>query len=656
MPREKKTRMNPFARLGMAAENVLELVRLGQLSSGPTHSPYKVIHSGHVAKLRRYGGDGYRPRVEAPLVLVPPLMLTSEIYDVSPEVSAVTALMDAGMDVWVVDFGAPEQQDGGLERMLDDHVVAISEAVDRVRQITGQDVHLAGYSQGGMFAYQTAAFRRIEGLASVITFGSPVDIHRNLPKINDSVAGRAFDFAQSILETQLERIDGLPGFLSSTGFKLLSIRKEASQLVDFVQKLHDRQALEKREARRRFLGGEGFVAWPGPALRKFISEFVVHNRMSSGGFVIAGRPVSLADIDCPVLCFVGERDSIAQPASVRAIVRAAPGADVHEIPLMAGHFGLVVGSIALKKTWPDVVDWVRWISEDAPKPKALTQSLAPTEFEDAELDSLDFDMGLMFDTFTKSVANMWERIGDSVNDWGDQIDSLRWQVPRLNVLRELEPDTKIDLGLALSERAEEDPDATFFIWKGRAFSYGDADRHVDNVVAGLIQCGVRPGERVAVLMNARPSYLSLTTALNRLGAVAVLLSPKQGEGLLRSALDVTRPRYLVCDPSNMALASSIFDEDVWVLGGVGDERELPNHASLDIDRFSKHIAETLEGGSRPSIIRHVQAIAMTAGFRPLKTQELMGSEHDSHVEWTYDTFKGQYLPSGDRRSIPTANA
>ena len=54
-------------------------------------------------------------------------------------------------------------------------MVAISDAVDRVRKATGREVHLGGYSQGGMFCYQTAAYRRNEGLSSLITFGSPVD-------------------------------------------------------------------------------------------------------------------------------------------------------------------------------------------------------------------------------------------------------------------------------------------------------------------------------------------------------------------------------------------------------------------------------------------------------------------------------------------------
>ena len=575
MARSKSRSNHPIRRIGMAAQNALELVRLGHLGSGPTHTPYKVIHSGRVAKLRRYGGDSYRPTVEAPLILVPPLMLTSEIYDVAPDVSAVSALLEAGLDVWVVDFGAPERQEGGLDRTLDDHVIAISESIDRVRQITGHNVHLGGYSQGGMFAYQTAAFRRTEGLASVITFGSPVDIHRNLPNINDSIAGRAFELAQSALEKQLDRLEALPGFLTSTGFKLLSIRKEVLQLFDFVQKLHDRQALEKREVRRRFLAGEGFVAWPGPALRKFIEEFVVHNRMSSGGFVIAGRSVSLADITCPILCFVGERDSIAQPASVRAIVRAAPNAEIHEVGLRAGHFGLVVGSTSLRKTWPSVVDWIRWQHGIDGKPASLQKEEKPQEFEDTDFESIDFDVGLFYDTIVNSISSIWDRLGDSLKDFGDGLDNLKWQVPRLNVLRELEPDTQIGLGAALSERAQSDPEATFFLWKGRAFSYEDADLRVDNIVAGLIQCGVRPAERVAILMDGRPSYLSLTTALNRLGAVAVLLSPIQSKDVLAGALSITRPRYLVCDPDNVELGQSLFDDDVWVLGGGGGDRVLP---------------------------------------------------------------------------------
>ena len=54
---------------------------------------------------------------------------------------------------------------------MTDHVIAVSEAIAEVRRVTGRDVHLMGYSQGGMFAYQAAAYRQTRDVASIVTFG-----------------------------------------------------------------------------------------------------------------------------------------------------------------------------------------------------------------------------------------------------------------------------------------------------------------------------------------------------------------------------------------------------------------------------------------------------------------------------------------------------
>jgi len=291
-------------RLGLAWQNALEIARAGRLTA-PYGAPFEVMHEDRIARLRRYRreiGDedaAIRP-LRAPLLLVPPLMVASEVYDISPDTSAVAFLLRAGVDVWLVDFGAPERTPGGMQRTLDDHVRAVADAVEHVRQTTGADVHLAGYSQGGMFCYQAAAFRRGAGIASVIGIGSPVDLHRTV-RLGEDTAERIAAGLRAALSWPLARMEGLPGFFTSTGFKLLSARKEVMQLVDFVRNLHDREALEKREAKRLFLGGAGFVAWPGPAFRKFVDELIVGNRLQSGGFVIDGHTVTLADLACPIL-------------------------------------------------------------------------------------------------------------------------------------------------------------------------------------------------------------------------------------------------------------------------------------------------------------------------------------------------------------------
>jgi len=600
-PTERRRRQIRWAkrlrRVGRAWDNALEIARAGRLTA-PYGAPFTLIHEERVYRLRRYArepaaGAGAAsaaaavdpaPPPAAPLLLVPPLMVTAEVYDISPDVSAVAYLMRAGVDVWLVDFGAPEREEGGMNRTLDDHVRAVSDAVARVRTATGRDVHLSGYSQGGMFCYQAAAFRRGDGVASIIALGSPVDLHRTL-QVGEGTTERLIGGLRTALSWPLARIEGLPGFLTSTGFKLLSARKEVVQLIDFVKNLHDREALEKREAKRLFLGGEGFVAWPGPALRKFVDELVVGNRMASGGFVIDGHSVTLADIACPIFYFVGSRDEMGRPAAVRGIQRACPRVSVmYERMLAAGHFGLVVGTTALTITWPSIVTWMRWREGIGGPPERAIDVRAnpstdrtgradhpddpddPDDDDTDELGGLDLARGLV----DKTARVIADRLHELSEDLGDYLDNARYQLPRLARLRNLQDDSRISLGKTLADQARDIADRTFFLFRGRAFSYADANRRVDAVVRGLVASGIRAGDRIGVMMKSRPSQLSVVTALNRIGAVAVLLSPATPDDVLPRALELGDADTLIVDPDGAARSRASIAGRVLVLGGVGE--------------------------------------------------------------------------------------
>jgi putative long chain acyl-CoA synthase len=557
-------------RFGLAWQNALEIARAGRLTA-PYGAPFEVVHEERVYRLRRYQRIA-TPTAAAPLLLVPPLMVASEVYDISPDVSAVAFLQRAGIDVWLVDFGAPEREEGGMSRTLDDHVRAVSEAIDRVRAVAGHDVHLAGYSQGGMFCYQAAAFRRSAGVASLVTMGSPVDLHRTL-QVGEDATERLVAGLRAALAWPLARIEGLPGLFTSTGFKLLSPKKEVQSLLDFVRNLHDRQALEKREARRVFLGGEGFVAWPGPAFRKFVDELIVGNRMASGGFIIDGHTVTLADITCPVLYFVGSRDEMGRPPAVRGIRGAAPRvAEMFEIGVKAGHFGLVVGSTALAVTWPSVVTWMQWREGAGGPPAAaidVRTARAPERVEETE-EGAESPLELARELVEKAAHTAMDRLGDLSEDLGSYIDNARWQLPRLAKLRNLRDDSLISCGRSLADQAQRIGDRTFFLWRGRAFTYAEANRRVDAVARGLIACGIRAGDRVGVMMKSRPSHLTVVTALNRVGAVAVLLSPDTADAQLAGALALGDAEIVITDPDCARRVRSAIGGKVLVLGGVGE--------------------------------------------------------------------------------------
>ncbi|MEA2296616.1 MAG: putative long chain acyl-CoA synthase [Solirubrobacteraceae bacterium] len=516
------------ARIGSTAQNVLEVARFGGLETGEVSAPYAVVARRRVYRLRHYFPDA--PGDGPPVLLVPPLMLSAEVYDVAAAASAVRILRDQRADPWVVDFGAPEHEEGGLERTLADHVLGVSDAIDRVREATGRDVHLAGYSQGGMFCYQTAAYRRSEGIASLITFGAPVDLRGAIPLgLPEEVAVRGANFlAEHLLGRR-----ALPAWASSLGFRLLDPAKSLQQRLDFLLALHDREALLPRENQRRFLMGEGFVAWPGPALADFMRQFLQHNRMLQGGFTIEDRLVTLADIDSPILTFVGEVDEIAPADAVRPIRRAAPRPDVYEVALRAGHFGLVVGSRAKETTWPVVAAWARHVDgEGEPLPDSVrkVEHDEPAPNGTAAPDRLRYGLELVAGAGVGAVKGLVGSATGSVRALQLLTREAVVSLPRLARLNQVQPDTRVSLAQLLGDHARRAPSDVLFLYEDRAYSAAEAERRVDNVVLGLLQMGVREGEPVGVLMGTRPSGLATLVALNRIGAVAVMLRGGEDTG------------------------------------------------------------------------------------------------------------------------------
>jgi putative long chain acyl-CoA synthase len=576
VPLLRNTIIRPAGRLGAAAQNALEVARFGGLETDQQPSPYDLAAEHRVYRLRHYYPSADAAR--RPVLLVPPLMLAAEIYDVAPATSAVSLLHAGGADPWVVDFGAPERQIGGLERTLADHVLAVSDAVDRVREATGSDVHLAGYSQGGMFCYQAAAYRRNDGLASLITFGSPVDTRAGMPfGLPEQLAVGAADLLADLL-----RGGALPAWASRNGFRLLDPVKALRSQVEFILQLHDRQALLPGEGQRRFLEADGWVAWPGPALAEFVSQFVAHNRMLEGGFVIDDRLLTLADIACPILSVVGTVDEIAPAAGVRAIRRAAPRAVVYELTLPAGHFGLVVGSKANAVTWPAVAAWTRWLAGEgellAPV-REVGGTAAPAPPVRNRLGYAIELTAAVGGGIARSSLGTARRTARGLRELAREAVA---ELPRLVRLEQIQSRTRISIGLLVSERSRGAPDETFFLFEDRAYTAGEVDVRIDNIVRGLISIGVRQGEHVGVLMGTRPSALALTVALSRLGAVAVLLRP---DGELEREVELGQVRRIIADPERAPMVMGHGEVHTFVLGGGAAPREFDVAVAGDMERI-----------------------------------------------------------------------
>jgi putative long chain acyl-CoA synthase len=625
----------PVERLMATAQNGLEVLRLGGLETGIAPSAFQVVESTPMYKLRRYFPPDSRPgppQSGPPVLLVHPMMMSANMWDVTRAEGAVGILHAAGLDPWVIDFGSPDQVEGGMRRNLADHIVALSEALDLTVKATGQDVHLAGYSQGGMFCYQAAAYRRSKNIASIVTFGSPVDTLAALPMgIPPNLAAATANFMADHVFNRL----AIPSWLARTGFQMLDPLKTVKARIDFLRQLHDREALLPREAQRRFLESDGWIAWSGPAVSELLKQFIAHNRMMTGGFAINGQLVTLNDITCPVVAFVGAVDDIGQPPSVRGIRRAAPNAEVYEYMLRAGHFGLVVGSKAAQLTWPTVADWVRWISGRADQPAGIVpmadQPDAHTDRGVPISSRLAHGLGEASEvalTLARGAADAVVATNKSMRTLA--VETVR-TLPRLTRLGQINDHTRISLGRIIAEQAHDMPHGEFLLFDGRVHTYEAVNRRIDNVVRGLIEVGVRQGEHVGVLMETRPSALVAIAALSRLGAVAVLLRP---DADLAAATRIGRVTEIITDPANLDTARQLPGQILVLGGGESRDLHLPDDAGvIDMEQIDPDAVELPAWyRSNPGLARDLAFVAFSTAGGELVAKQI------TNYRWALSAF------------------
>ncbi len=97
----------------------------------------------------------------------------------------------------------------------------------------------------------------------------------------------------------------------------------------------------------------------------------------------------------------------------------------------------------------------------------------------------------------------------------------------------------------LAAPVAERPQAPALEFRGRRLSYGELDGLVTRLAAGLIADGVRPGDRVALLLPNTVWHPLAFFAVARCGATVVHLSALDAPRELQHKLEVTQPTRLV---------------------------------------------------------------------------------------------------------------
>ncbi|UUT34749.1 long-chain fatty acid--CoA ligase [Microbacterium elymi] len=117
------------------------------------------------------------------------------------------------------------------------------------------------------------------------------------------------------------------------------------------------------------------------------------------------------------------------------------------------------------------------------------------------------------------------------------------------------------LAAAFDEAARRFPDRPYTITDAATLTYADVAERSRRLAAGLIDLGVRPGDRVAMLVDNRVDYPVLKFAVARTGAIAVALNYSyRGDEILQRLAQAEASVVISIDRSAATDFLAVFDE------------------------------------------------------------------------------------------------
>jgi polyhydroxyalkanoate synthase len=363
---------------GTAANGVDWLFKRDTLiKSGRTW--YELVHDGDLMAVRYYElpeEDGIelvdgsnmpirRPQYDVPLVLVPPLGVTTETFDLMPQRSLVRYMVAAGFKVYLVDWGKPKKEHAhfGLEdyahRMLDI-------ALQKIRRHSGsEELSMMGWCLGGLLCLLYQGLELDPRIRNIVTVASPIDLEAGSGVIG-AVSGvaQALDGPAQLVSNytnlRLNTLDparlSMPDWATTLVFKMTDPVGSVTTYWDLVTRLWDREFVESHSTTSDYLNN--MLRYPGGVVRDMAGGVVTDNQLAKGRVSIGDKVARLDKIASSLLAFGGETDHLVPPAVAAGSVDVVASDDAEYRVAPGGHMGVIIGSKAQSAVWKESAEWL----------------------------------------------------------------------------------------------------------------------------------------------------------------------------------------------------------------------------------------------------------------------------------------------------------
>lgn len=337
--------MLEFSRkLGKGFQN---LINAEKIDAGVT--PRVEVYREDKLRLYRYESPAEVVKSPRPTLIVYALVNRPYMIDLQENRSIVRRLLAAGQDIYLVDWGYPDEADRALT--MDDYINGyLDRCVDLIRKRHRLDgINLLGICQGGAFSlcYTSLHPDKVHNLITMVT---PVDF-----KTPDNILSA---WVQPIdIDLLVDTLGNVPGGLLNWSFlSLKPFSLTGQKYLGMVDVLEDEEQLKNFLRMEKWIFDSPDQA--GETFRQFIKEFYQRNGFLNGGVKLGGHEVDLKNITCPLLNIYAEQDHLVPPDASRALRDLTGSGDYTELSFAGGHIGIYVSGKAQKLVPPAIADWL----------------------------------------------------------------------------------------------------------------------------------------------------------------------------------------------------------------------------------------------------------------------------------------------------------
>ncbi len=316
-------------------------------STGVT--PKEVIYQEDKLVLYRFAPLDAAPRNPIPVLIVYALVNRPYMTDLQEDRSIVRGLLNAGLDVYLIDWGYPDRADRYLT--LDDYINGyIDRCVDVIRKRHGlEQINLLGICQGGTFSlcYSALHSHKVKNLITMVT---PVDF-----QTPDNLLSR---WVQGIdVELLVDTMGNVSGeLLNWTFLSLKPYRLMGQKYLDMINLLDDEKSAKNFLKMEKWIFDSPDQA--GEAFRQFARHFFQENGLIKGQVVIGDERVDLKNLTMPIMNIYATQDHLVPPSASTALKALVTTKDYTELTFAGGHIGIYVSGKAQKTVPPAIGKWL----------------------------------------------------------------------------------------------------------------------------------------------------------------------------------------------------------------------------------------------------------------------------------------------------------